>query len=218
MSTPIVAGVLIADDHQLVRDGLRVLVNAQADLDVVAVAEDGVEAVQRGLDPSVHLALLDVAMPKRTGIEAARELNRRRPDLRILMLSMHDADEYFLESVKAGASGYVLKTVADRDLVEACRSALRGETFIYPGMVRTLLREHMRRLAEGYESQDPLTPRERDVVKLVAEGHTTDEIAQTLIISPRTVERHRENVLAKLGLRNRVDLTRYAIRRGLVEA
>lgn len=218
MTTPVVAGVLIADDHRLVRDGLRVLVDSQPDLHVVEVAEDGVEAVQKGLGEHVHLALLDVAMPKRTGIEAARELSKRRPGLKILMLSMHDVDEYFLEAVKAGASGYVLKTVADRDLVQACRAALRGETFIYPGMVRTLLRDHMRRLAEGEEPQDPLTPRERDVVKLVAEGHTTDEIADTLIISPRTVERHRENVLAKLGLRNRVELTRYAIRRGLVEA
>jgi DNA-binding NarL/FixJ family response regulator len=221
MTVPLKAGVLIADDHRLVRDGLQLLIDAEPDLDVVATASDGVEAVEKGLDRAVHLAILDVAMPRRTGIHAARELSRQRPDLRILMLSMHDVDEYFLEAVKAGASGYVLKTVADRDLVSACRAALRGETFIYPGMVRALLREHLQRLAEGEDPDlpgDPLTPREQEVVKLVAEGHTTEEIAEALVISPRTVERHRENVLGKLGLRNRVELTRYAIRRGLVEA
>lgn len=219
MTVPLKAGVLIADDHRLVRDGLCRLIDAAADLEVVAVAGDGSSAVQQGLDPRIHLAVLDVAMPKRTGIQAARELARRRPELRILMLSMHDIDDYFLEAVKAGASGYVLKTVADRDLVEACRAALRGQTFIYPSTMRTLLREHLERVAEsnGAVSEDLLTPREQEVVKLVAEGHTTDEVGRDLHISPRTVERHRENVLRKLGLRNRVELTRYAIRRGLIE-
>ncbi|HVL97249.1 MAG TPA: response regulator transcription factor [Solirubrobacteraceae bacterium] len=217
MSIPLKAGVMIADDHGLVRDGLRVLIDAAPDLEVVSVAGDGIAAVERALDPRVHLAILDVAMPRRTGLQAARELARRRPELRILMLSMHDVDEYFLEAVKAGASGYVLKTVADRDLVEACRAALRGETFIYPGTVRALLREHLERAADADDGSDVLTAREQEVVKLVAEGHTSEEIAQALVISPRTVERHRENVLAKLGLRNRVELTRYAIRQGLVE-
>ena len=156
-------------------------------------------------------------MPNRTGLQAARELNRQRPDLHILMLSMHSLDEYFLEAVKAGASGYVLKTVADRDLIAACRAAIRGETFIYPSAVRSLLREHLDRAREGDLPDDILTPREQEVVKLVAEGATSDEIATQLVISPRTVDRHRENALEKLGLRNRVDLTRYAIRRGLVE-
>ena len=218
MSVPLKAGVLIADDHGLVRDGLRMVIDAAPDLEVVAVAEDGNRAVERGLDPRVDLALLDVAMPRRTGLQAARELTARRPELRVLMLSMHNVFDYFLEAVKAGASGYVLKTVADRDLVLACRAALRGETFIYPGMVRSLQREHLERAALG-ESQlpDDLTPRESEVIKLIAEGLTSDEIARELTISPRTVERHRENILGKLGMRNRVELTRYAIRQGLVE-
>ena len=216
MTVPLKAGVLIADDHQLVRDGLRMLIDSAPDLSVVAVAGDGTAAIEMALDPRVDLAILDVAMPRRTGIQAARELSRRRPDLRILMLSMHDADEFFLEAVKAGASGYVLKTAADRDLVEACRAALRGETFIYPETVRGLLREHLER-NDGGAPTDLLTPRDQEIVKLVAEGNTSDEIARELVISPRTVERHRENVLNKLGLRNRVDLTRYAIRTGLVE-
>ena len=218
MSVPLNAGVLLADDHRLVRDGLRMVLDAAPDLHVVAVAEDGIGAVHHGLDPRVDLALLDVAMPKRNGLQAARELTRRRPELRVLMLSMHDVADYFLESVNAGASGYVLKTVADRDLVAACRAALRGETFIYPGTVRSLLREHLQQLADGEPiPPDPLTPREREIVTLIAEAHTTDEIARELVISTRTVERHRENILAKLGMRNRVELTRYAIRRGLVE-
>lgn len=217
MTVPLCAGVLLADDHRLVRDGLRMVIDAAADLKVVAEAADGVEAVERGLSPSVDLALLDVTMPRRTGIQAARELSRRRPELRVLMLSMHDVPDYFFQALKAGASGYVLKTVADRDLVGACRAALRGETFVYPGVVRSLLREHLERAAEDDGARELLTPRELEVVKLIAEGHTGAEIAETLVISPRTVERHREHVLAKLELRNRVELTRYAIRRGLVE-
>jgi DNA-binding NarL/FixJ family response regulator len=218
MSVPLRAGVLLADDHRLVRDGLRMVIDAAPDLEVLAEASDGIEAVELGLDPRIDLALLDVGMPSRTGIQAARELSRRRPELRILMLSMHDVAEYFFQAMKAGASGYVLKTVADRDLVEACRSALRGQTFIYPGMMRSLLREHLERAAEDDDADaELLTPRELEVVKLIAEAHTSEEIADMLVISPRTVERHRENILSKLGLRNRIDLTRYAIRRGLVE-
>jgi DNA-binding NarL/FixJ family response regulator len=164
------------------------------------------------LRDDVDLAVLDVAMPRRTGLQAAAELARRRPGLRTLMLSMHDVDQYAFQALRAGASGYVLKTEADRDLIEACRGALRGEAFLYPPAMRTLLREH---LDDG--GDEVLTPRELEVVKLVAEAHSTQQIAELLVISPRTVERHRENILAKLGMRDRVELTRYAIRRGLVE-
>ena len=148
---------------------------------------------------------------------AAQELSRRRPQIKLLMLSMHDVDRYFFEALKAGASGYVLKTVADRDLVEACRSVLRGTPFLYPPVVRALMREHLEGAANGEPREDVLTPRELEVVKLVAEAHSTEQIAELLVISPKTVERHRENILAKLGMRDRVELTRYAIRRGLVE-
>ncbi len=215
MTVALKSGVLIADDHGLVRDGLRMMVDTAPDLEVVAVAGDGVEAVEQGLDRAVDLALLDVAMPRRTGLQAARELTRQRPELRVLMLSMYDLFDYFLEAVKAGASGYVLKTAADRDLVEACRAALRGETFLYPEVVRSLLRAHLDSGERG--GRPELTPREREVVKLIAEAHTSAEIADALTISPRTVDRHRENILAKLGMGDRVELTRYAIRQGLVE-
>jgi DNA-binding NarL/FixJ family response regulator len=134
------------------------------------------------------------------------------------MLSMHDNEQYFFESLKVGASGYVLKSVADRDLVDACRAALRGEPFLYPGSERRLVRDYLERLRRGERlPQAPLTPREEEVVKLIAEGHSSREIARALTISVRTVERHRENVLQKLGMRDRTELTRYAVRVGLID-
>jgi DNA-binding NarL/FixJ family response regulator len=208
----------LADDHTLVRDGLRLILDRQPDLQVVAEAADGLAAVREALSAEVDLAVLDVTMPGLTGLQAARQLAEHRPDLRILILSMHDNERYFFEALKAGASGYVLKSAAERDLVEACRSTMRGEPFIYPGAVKALIRDVLERLRTGEQiTTDPLTPRESEVVKLIAEGHASREIAEALVISERTVERHRANVLEKLGLRNRVELTRYAIRRGLVE-
>jgi DNA-binding NarL/FixJ family response regulator len=214
---PLVAGVLLADDHPIVRHGLRVLLDAEPDFRVVDEVADGADAVRRALQDDVDLAILDVTMPRMTGLQAARELSTRRPDLRVLMLSMHENEQFLFEALRVGASGYVLKTTADRDLVEACRAALRGETFLYAGAVTALVRDHLERVRGGEPGpQDPLTPRESEVVKLVAEGHTSDEIAEMLVISRKTVDRHRANILEKLGMRDRVDLTRYAIRRGLV--
>jgi DNA-binding NarL/FixJ family response regulator len=203
--------VLIADDHPIVRRGLRELLDVEPDFHVVADATDGAEAVRRALADDVDLAILDVAMPRLTGLQAARELASRRPELRLLILSMHDNEQFFFEALHAGASGYVVKTTADRDLVEACRAAVRGEAFFHAGAVSTLVRDLLER-----GSAEPLTPRELEVVKLVAEGHTSDEIAELLSISRKTVDRHRANILEKLGMRDRVDVTRYAIRRGLV--
>ena len=216
MTTPLTTNILIADDHPLIRSGLAKVLDAAPDLRVVAEASDGIEAVEQGLREDVHLAILDVAMPLRTGLQAARELTRRRPGLRVLMLSMHDVEDYFFQALKAGASGYVLKTVADRDLVEACRAVMRGEPFLSPPTVRALMRAYLDDPAA--HAQHQLTPRELEVVKLVAEAHTNEQIAHLLVISPRTVERHRENILAKLGMRDRVELTRWAIRHGLVDA
>jgi DNA-binding NarL/FixJ family response regulator len=210
--------VLLADDHAVVRRGLRFVLDAEPDLEVVAEAGDGAEAVKRGLANDVDLAVLDVSMPRLTGIQAASELSRRRPELRLLMLSMHDNEQYFFEALKAGASGYVLKSAADRDLVEACRSTMRGEPFIYPAAVTALIRDHLERTRDGEQPREILTPRELEVLKLIAEAHSSKEIAQILVISVKTVERHRANILEKLGMRDRVELTRYAIRLGLIEA
>ncbi len=212
--------ILLADDHALVRHGLRLILDAEPDLTVVAEAGDGAEAVElatRGEVP-IDLAILDIAMPRMTGIQAAREISRRAPDVRLLMLSMYDNEQYFFESLKAGASGYVLKSVADRDLLEACRAAMRGEPFVYPGAITALIRDYLQRHRQGEPVPDTLlTPREEEIVKLIAEGHSSKDIAGILVISVKTVERHRANVLAKLGLRDRLELTRHAIRAGLVE-
>jgi DNA-binding NarL/FixJ family response regulator len=212
------ARLLIADDHVMVRRGLRLLLDAEPDLRVVAEAGDGAEAVALAAEGDLDLAVLDVSMPTMTGLQATAELARIKPELRVLMLSMHDNEQYLYEALKAGASGYVLKSAADRDLVEACRAALRGEPFLYPSAVAALIRDFLERARDGEAlPEDPLTPRELQVVKLIAEAHGSAEIARMLSISPRTVDRHRENLMAKLGMRDRVELTRYAIRRGLVE-
>ena len=210
--------ILLADDHALVRQGVRLILDAQPDLQVVAEAGDGAEAVEIVRRQEVDLAVLDVAMPRMTGLQAAREIARRRSGLPILMLSMHDNEQYFFESLKAGASGYVLKSVADQDLVDAVRAAMRGEPFVYPGVMSTIVRSDLDRLRRGERVPETvLTSREDEVLKLIAEGQSTREIAQALTISPKTVERHRANILAKLGMRDRTQLTRYAIRAGLVE-
>jgi len=204
--------------HAMVRRGLRLVLDAEPDLQVVAEASDGAQALTRALEDDIDLAILDISMPRMTGLQAARELHRRRPELRTLILSMHENEQYLYEALKAGASGYVVKRLADRDLVEACRATMRGEPFLYPGEVSAVIRDHLRRARNGEQLRDPLTPRETEVIKLVAESYTNRQIADTLVISEKTVERHRANILEKLGMRDRVELTRYAIRRGLLEA
>lgn len=218
MSVPLKTRILLADDHAMVRRGLRHILDAEPDLEVAAEAENGREAVELGLEDGLDLAVLDVSMPLLTGLQAASELARRRPDLKVLMLSVHENEQYFFEALRAGASGYVLKSAADRDLVGACRASMRGEPFIYPAAVKTLIRDYLERAKRGEDvPDDPLTPREGEVVKLIAEAHSNREIAEQLVISEKTVERHRANILEKLGMHDRVELTRYAIRRGLVE-
>jgi DNA-binding NarL/FixJ family response regulator len=210
--------ILLADDHALVRRGLRLILDGEPDMVVVAEAGDGAEAVELGSTGDVDLAILDIAMPRMTGLQAARELSRRAPEVRVLILSMYDNEQYLFEALKAGASGYVLKSVADRDLLEACRAAMRGEPFLYPGAITTLIRDFLQRNRRGDRLPESiLTPREEEIVKLIAEGHSAKEIADILVLSPKTVDRHRANILQKLGLRDRLELTRFAIRAGLIE-
>ncbi|MEU4084062.1 response regulator [Streptomyces aureus] len=221
MSTPhtSVIRILLADDHALVRRGVRLILDREPDLEVVAEAGDGAEAIESARTHDVDLAVMDIAMPRMTGLQATRELLALKPDVRVLMLTMHDNEQYFFQALKAGASGYVLKSVADRDLVAACRAAMRDEPFLYPGAVTALVRNYLDRVRQGEEPPEQvLTAREEEVLKLVAEGHSSKEIAEMLFISIKTVHRHRENLLHKLGLRDRLALTRYAIRVGLIEA
>jgi DNA-binding NarL/FixJ family response regulator len=217
MPVPLVTQILIADDHAIVRSGLKRVLDAKPDMEVVAEAEDGAEAVDKALKGDVHLAILDVSMPRMTGIQAAAELQKRKPELKILMLSMHDSEQFLFESLKAGASGYVLKSGADTDIVDAVRAAMRGDSYLYPSAVATLVRDYVDRGGRGEEQFDVLTPRELEVLKLIAEANTSKEIAEKLFISIKTVDRHRQNILDKLGMSDRVELTRYAIRRGLIQ-
>jgi DNA-binding NarL/FixJ family response regulator len=207
--------ILIADDHGIVRSGLRLLLDRQPDMEVVAEAADGAEAVELALRERPDLCILDVGMPRLTGLQATREIKAQAPDMSVLILSMHRDERYLFEALKAGASGYVLKAEADQDLVEASRSVGRGEAFLTNAAERSLIRDWMSSDEEG--PREPLTPREQEVVKLIAEAHTNAQIAQVLHLSEKTVESHRGNVLRKLGMRDRVELVRYAIRRGLVE-
>jgi DNA-binding NarL/FixJ family response regulator len=205
--------ILIADDHGIVRSGLKLLLDRQSDMEVVAEAEDGVEALEKVLAEKPDVVILDVAMPRMTGLQATHEIKKQAPDTQVLILSMHDDERYLFEALRAGAAGYVLKRAADQDLVDAIRAAARGEPFLTPTAQQTLIRDFL----ERGEQRSELTPREQEVVKLIAEAHTNKEIAAILHLSEKTVESHRANVLQKLGMRDRVELVRYAIRHGLVE-
>ena len=219
MSAP--AKLLLVDDHALVRRGVRLILEQESDLTVVAEAGDGAEALGLIRRLPVDLVVLDIAMPRMTGLQAAREITRARsghPTPKLLMLSMHDNEQYLFEALRAGASGYVLKSVADEDLVTACRAALQGEAFLYPSAMNALMRDYLARRRRGDRVPDSLlTEREDQVLKLIAEGLSSKEIARTLTIALKTVENHRANILAKLGMRDRTQLTRYAIRSGLIE-
>ncbi|MEA2457227.1 MAG: hypothetical protein QOC95_199 [Thermoleophilaceae bacterium] len=208
--------ILLADDHGIVRSGLRMLIDRQEGMHVIAEVNDGVEAVEATLRDEPDIAILDVAMPRMTGIQAAREIKARRPLTTVLMLSMHDDERYLFDALRAGASGYVLKRAADEELIEAIRSVAAGKPYL-PAITQSALVKEW--LDHGEEApRDQLTPRELDVVKLIAEAYNNRQIGSILKVSEKTVESHRANVLAKLGMRDRVELVRYAIRRGLIEA
>jgi DNA-binding NarL/FixJ family response regulator len=206
--------VVIADDHGIVRSGVRMLLERQPDIEVVGEASDGAEARDLAIREKPDLAILDVKMPKLTGLQATREIREQVPEVAVLILSMYDDDRYLFEALKAGASGYVLKTQADADLMAAVRAVEKGEPFLTPAAQQALIKDV---LGENAVRSDDLTPREQEVVKLVAEAHTNKEIAEILHLSEKTVENHRSNAMRKLGMRDRVELVRYAIRRGLIE-
>ncbi|HEY1540394.1 MAG TPA: response regulator transcription factor [Solirubrobacteraceae bacterium] len=208
--------LLIADDHGIVRGGVRLMLERQADMQVVAEASDGAEAVELALRERPDICVLDVQMPRLTGLQATVEIRAHAPDIAVLILSMHDDERYLYEALQAGAAGYVLKREADTVLVDAVRAVGRGEAFITNAAERSLVREWMADDSTG--PVEPLTLREREVLKLIAEAHTNREIGEILHLAEKTVESHRANLLRKLGMRDRVELVRYAIRRGLIEA
>jgi DNA-binding NarL/FixJ family response regulator len=209
--------ILLADDHLVVRRGLRLVLESEPGFEVVCEAGDGIEAVEQAVANDIDLAVLDITMPRMGGLQAAREIAQRRPRTRILMLSVHDDQQYIEHTRQACAHGYVLKAMADHDLIRACRQVVAAEpsAFVQPPSQPALIqRTPAGRAGPGNAA---LTPREAEILALIAEGHTAKQIAQMLVISPRTVDRHRENLLGKLDLRNSTELTRYAIRIGLVQ-
>ncbi|MFQ6016128.1 MAG: response regulator [Anaerolineae bacterium] len=211
--------ILVADDHTIVREGVRLLLEAQPDIEVVGEAADGQETVERVRELKPDIVIMDIAMPGMTGLEATRLIKKECPDVQVLALTMHDSDEYFFQILHAGAMGYVLKEAASADLVAAVRAVQRGDVFLYPSVAKKLVGDYLRRVGEGEEkgSYDGLTPRERQVLELLAKGHTNQEIAEILVISPSTVQTHRTHIMEKLDLQNRAELIKYAIRRGLID-
>ncbi len=208
--------ILIADDHGIVRGGLKLLIDRQPDMEVVAEAEDGVDAFEQALKTKPDLCVMDVSMPRMTGLQAARQIRSHLPATQVLALSMHDDERYVFDALKAGVSGYVLKREVDQALLNAIRAVHRGDAFLTNAVERSLIRDWMSSDADGPD--EPLSPREQEVLKLIAEAHTNKQIAEILHLAEKTVESHRANLLRKLGMRDRVELVRYAIRRGLTEA
>lgn len=211
--------VLIVDDHTIVRAGIRLLLQAEPDIEVVGEAGDGQGAVAQTEASHPNVVLMDVAMPGISGLEATRQIKHRWPQVQVLALTMHRSDDYFFRMLEAGASGYVLKGADPGDLITAVRTVHRGEVFLYPSMAKKLVSDYLERVRAG-EVAPPyanLTDREVEVLRLIAEGHTTAEIGELLGLSPHTVQSHRRAIMEKLNLHDRVELVKYAIRRGLIE-
>lgn len=211
--------VLICDDHTILREGIRLLLNAQPDIEVVGEASDGRDAVTQARTLKPDVILMDIAMPSLNGLEATKQIHRDDPNARVLVLTMYESDEYVAQMLEAGATGYVLKKVAGSELVYAIRAVHQGEAFLYPSITKRLVEDYLRRIETGQErtSLDSLTEREREILQLIAEGHTSKDIADMLSLSIRTVQNHRAHVMQKLGIHDRGDLIKYAIQKGIIE-
>ena len=211
--------VLLVDDHAIIRAGVRMLLETQPDVEVAGEAEGGRDGVRLAEELRPDVVVMDLSMPDMDGFEATRRIKQLSPGIAVLALTMHDSEEYFFEVLKAGASGYVPKKAAPTDLVTAIRAVSTGGVFLFPTVAKSLVGDYLKRVEAGGEraSYDGLTDREREVLKLIAEGHTNQEIADQLVISSKTVERHRANIMDKLNLHSRTELVKYAIRKGLIE-
>ncbi len=211
--------VLICDDHTILREGIRLLLDSQPDMEVVAEAVDGRDAVEKAAACKPDVILMDIAMPLLNGLEATKQIRRMKPDARVLVLTMYESDEYVAQMLEAGAAGYVLKKVAGSELVYAIRAISQGEAFLYPSITKRLVEDYLRRVESGQERDtfDGLTDREREVLQLIAEGHTNKEIATLLNLSVRTVQNHRAHIMEKLGMHDRGELIKYAIQKGIIE-
>lgn len=210
--------ILIVDDHAIVREGLRTLLEAQPDIEVVGEATNGEEAVDRTKEVQPDIILMDITMPGMNGLEATQQIKQQNTDVKILILTMHESDEYLFKFIDVGASGYFVKGGSSSELISALRMVWRGDLFLYPTMAKKLLSDYMNRVRSGQDkkSYDGLTSREQEVMKLVAEGNTNQEIADLLVISVATVQTHRAHIMAKLGLHSRTELVKYALKRGFI--
>ncbi len=212
--------VVLADDHTIVRKGLRSLLDAERDVDVIGEAGDGTEAIALVEQLKPHIVVMDIGMPVLNGLEATRRIIKKHPDTKVLILTMHTNEEYVFEILRAGASGYIIKKAAPTELVAAIRAVKKGESFLSPSISRKVIDEYVQRAGEEKREDafDLLTDREREVLQLIAEGSSTREIAKKLFISTKTVETHRTHLMDKLDLHGTADLTRYAIRKGIVDS
>ena len=220
VQNPSTIRILIAEDHAIVREGIRMILGEEPDFDVVGEAKDGREALELAQQLAPDVIVMDISMPRMTGIEATPQIRRLCPGTRVLILTMHEEESYVFQLLRAGASGYVLKRAAAQDLVEAVRSASRGEAFLYPSVARNVVKDYLTRLqsGEGRDRYDGLTGREREILVLVADGLTNTQIGERLRISVKTVQTHRAHIMEKLDLHDRSLLVRYAVRKGLIEA
>ena len=209
--------VLLADDHAIVREGVRSLLAAQTDMEVVGEAANGMEAVELARSLQPDMVLMDIGMPGMNGLEATRALKTAQPETHVLVLTMHEDEEYFFHILAAGASGYLLKGAGSAELLSAIRAVRQGGVYLYPTMAKKLMRDYLKGQESGMGGEDPLTPREREVLKLIAAGKTNREIADELVLSINTVQTHRLHLMEKLNLHNRTELIKYAMRRGLID-
>jgi len=213
--------VLLAEDHTIVRKGLRSLLDKETGIEVVGEAEDGREAIVKAEELHPDVVVVDIAMPGLNGLEATRQIKKRFSDMKIIILTMHANEEYILQSLKAGASGYLVKKSAPAELISAINAVHKGNSFLSPSISRTVIDEYIRRskeISEGEEGFEQLTVREREVLQLIAEGRKTREIAELLYISIKTVETHRAHIMNKLDIHSTAELTRYAIRKGIISS
>jgi len=212
--------ILVVDDHAIVREGVRMILAKEGDLEVVGEAGDGQQALDLTERAQPDVVIMDISMPGMGGIEATQTIRAKHPEVQVLALTMHEDESYVFQLLRAGAAGYVLKRAAAQDLVQAVRAAAKGEAFLYPSVARKVVEDYLRRVESGEERQryDGLTTREKEILTLIAQGLSNQQIAEKLFISIKTVQTHRAHILEKLGLHDRTELVRYAIRKGLIEA
>ena len=209
--------VMVVDDHSVVREGIKMVLSTDPELKVVGVASSGEEAVAEVHELAPNVVVMDIAMPGLSGFEATRMIREQNPDVKVLALTVHDSEAYVFQMLQAGAVGYVLKRASSEDVIQAVKAAHRGEAILHPSVAKMLITDYLTRVEHGDESSyDTLSDREREILKLIAEGKTNKEIAQMLYLAVKTVQAHRANLMRKLGMHDRTELVKYAIRKGII--